>query len=374
MLLKRFFVITLISCFSLAAFAQAKLEKINYSNLADDKYQVTLILDKQISFEIIPTANRVIVDLGNSSFAVKKFAHQLDGRFIKNIRKSTKNIDDLRIIFELADEVKFNKSYSIIQAEQLLVTVEFKSNKIIFPAESKKTTKPVIAQKYVIMIDPGHGGVDNGTVGSKLKTLEKDLALVYARELRKELSKYPQYKILMTRDKDIYLSLDKRKQQAHKMKADLFISIHADFHDDPKMHGASIYTLSHEAMDQESLALSERENKADILKNDKILKQNKEIADVLIDIMYHDTKNASINLAKVTTAELSGEIEMLQKSHRSAGLKVLKGVDTPAILIELGYLSNQEEEKSLNAYGYRKLFVRALVQGINKYTESLLQH
>lgn len=362
MFVKNFFVVILILSFCTLAHAQANLEQINYSNLTNDRYKVTLILDKQISFEVIHTIDKVALTLSNTNYNVKTLANKLDGRFIRNIRKSTNKLNDLRVIFELSNDIKFIRSYFSIKEEHIAITIEFKSN---IPLKILE-----LNNKYTIMIDPGHGGIDNGTIGTN-KTLEKNLALSYARELKKELSKYPQYKILMTRDQDIYLSIEERKQKAQKMKADLFISIHADFHEDSNMHGASIYTLSHEAMDKESLALSERENKADILKNDTILKENKDIADVLIDMVYHDTKNSSINLAKITTEELNKEVQMLQKSHRSAGLKILKGVDIPAILIELGYLSNNNEEKLLNSYRYRKLFIKTLAQGINKYTNNI---
>ncbi len=378
MLLRNLFITIFIFFYSLQASAQANLVQLHYLNLAGSKYQITLTLDQQTNFEVVPSGDKLFVDLKDSNFAVKKLPSQLDGKFIKNVRKTAKD-DDLRMIFELAEGIEFDKSYSIIQAGKLFITIEFKNNKIIPTSvilksqELSKLPDEIAEKKYLIMIDPGHGGIDNGAEGLEAKILEKELTLAYAYELRRELSKYPQYKISMTRDKDVYLSLGKRQQKAQKMKADLFISIHADSHEDPKMYGASVYTLSQESMDLDNVALSERENKENILKDAKILEQNKEIANVLIGMVYQDTKNASINLAQFTTEELRKEVQMMEKSQRSAGLKVLKGVDTPAILIELGYLSNKEEEKLLNSYGYRKRFIRALVQGINKYTESLLK-
>ena len=374
MLPKNFIIIIAILLFGFKAIAQVNLDQLHYLNLTSSKYQITLTLDQQTDFEIVPNGNKLFVDLQNTKFAVKKLPSQLDGKFIKNVRKISKN-DNLRMIFELAEGIEFDRSYFVVQADKLFITVEFRNNKIIPTSvilRSQELSKlPEEAnKKYLIMIDPGHGGIDTGAEGVEAKTLEKQLVLTYAYELSKELSKYPQYKVTMTRDKDVYMSLSKRQQKAQKMKADLFISIHADFHEDPKMYGASVYTLSQEAMNLDNLVLSERENKENILKDEKILEQNKEIANVLIGMVYQDTKNASINLAQFITEDLRKEVQMMEKSHRSAGLKVLKGVDTPAILIELGYLSNKEEEKLLNSYGYRKRFIRALVQGVNKYTEN----
>ena len=107
------------------------------------------------------------------------------------------------------------------------------------------------------------------------------------------------------------------------------------------------------------------------MKNDELLKENEEIASMLVDMLYKDTQNSSINLAKAVTEALEREVGMLQQSHRSAELKVLKAIDTPAILIELGYLSNKEEEELLSSVGHRKLFIYSLVQGINHYTNHI---
>ena len=213
------------------------------------------------------------------------------------------------------------------------------------------------------MIDPGHGGKDQGAISPNLNILEKDLTLTYAKDLYAELIKYPQYKVLLTRDEDIYLSLGQRKKKMQEMNVDLFISLHADSHPNPKMRGASIYTLS-----QDSIDVLEHSNKTGIIKNDALLKENKEIANMLIDMIYQDTQAASINFAQAVAKALNEEVSMLRKSHRSAELKVLKSIDTPAILIELGYLSNKEEEYLLSSIRHRKLLIQALVQGINQYT------
>ena len=372
MLFIRLFLIINIICFGFNSFAQAELVQIRHSMIGDNKYRVTLSLDNQTKYQVMPDVDKVAIDFTNTEFAVKSISHKLDGRFLKTILKSNKIPNNLRIILELSKDTKFDKTYSLAQDGQLFVTIEFSNDKLsalkaVEPA-AKKKLEP---KRIIVMIDPGHGGVDKGTIGSNFNTFEKNLSLAYAKEFRRELKKYPQYQVIMTRDKDVYLSLEERKQQAQKMKADLFISIHADANSDPNLRGASIYTLSQEAMDQESAALSERENKADILKNDKLLKQNKDIANVLINMVYQDTQNASINLAKATTENLSKKIYMLQKPHRSAELKVLKGVDIPAILIELGYLSNKSEEKLLNTVMHKKLFTQSLVQGINQYSKNL---
>jgi len=170
----------------------------------------------------------------------------------------------LSIILELAPNAQLNQNYSATKFNDFVVNLEFKLDKL--PNSAVKEVSKL--NKYVIMIDPGHGGKDYGTMGLKQQRSEKDLALIYAKELDLELSKYPQYQVLLTRDKDIYMSPKYRKQKVHQAKADLFISLHVDSNANPEVRGSSIYTLSKQAMDQESLLLSQRENKDDILQNE----------------------------------------------------------------------------------------------------------
>jgi N-acetylmuramoyl-L-alanine amidase len=363
----RIFISIIILLFSFAASAQTNLIEIRHTMIGDDKYQVTFVLDQQISYQVAPSENKIFIDFTNTEFAVKSISHRLDGRFLGAILKSNKVPDNLRMILELSDQTIFSKAYSTVHNEQLFLTIELINSKLK-TAIVKPVSKPKKEiKKTTIMIDPGHGGIDKGAIGANLNVFEKDITLSYAKELKKELSKYPQYNVVMTRDQDTYLSKDQRKELARKMKADLFISIHADSNSDPNLHGASIYTLSKEALDQEKAALTELEDKKNILKNDKLLKHNKDIANVLIDMVYQDTQNASIKLAKITMESLSKQIEMLEQPHRSAELRVLKGVDIPAVLVELGYLSNKREEELLKKNTHKRIFMMALAQGIDRY-------
>lgn len=348
----------------IASAKTAGLLQIHHLVIEPNKYNITFSLDKQTSYQIISNDNRVIIDFADTEFLVKDISDDLDNRFIKAILKSENNPDHLKIILELAQDTKFDKTYSITHNEQSFITIEIVNDNL---PDAIIFDEVVTPKNFIIMIDPGHGGKDQGAISSNLNILEKDITLVYAKELYAELIKYPQYKVLMTRDEDVYLSPEQRKEKMQKMKVDLFISLHADSNPNPKTRGASIYTLSQEAITQESLVLADPANKQ-ILKNDELLKENEEIASMLVDMLYKDTQTSSINLAKAVTKALEMEVGMLQKSHRSAELKVLKAIDTPAILIELGYLSNKKEEYLLASVGHKKLFIQALVEGINHYT------
>lgn len=373
MLFYRFIISFCLIFLSVTAYAseQANLIQLYSSEIDDDKYNVTLLLDRETIYQVISKSNEIIIDLTDTNFALKTLPNKLNGNFIKAIRKVTNGNKNLQIIINLAEEVELDKIYNLSQDKQLCINLDIINKDSV--AKNIEVNKNLaeknysITKNFIIMIDPGHGGVDKGTISSNLHILEKNLTLEYAKELASELAKYPQYKVLMTRDKDVYLSPEQRRKKALEMKVDLFISIHADFNSDPQMRGASIYTLSQEAMNKDMDVLVERKNKGDILKNGELLNQNQDIAKMLINMVYENTQNSSINLAKATTIALTEEVEMLKKSHREAGLKVLKGVDTPAILVELGFLSNKEEEELLNTIKHKKMFIQALVQGINQY-------
>jgi len=363
--MKNLFIIIFIFFYSSQVFAKANLTDIKYTNLDFNEYKVTFMLDKQVKFKvkILNQQKKIAIDFSNSSFLYKPSKkRKLDSKFIKSLRKSTTNSKELRIAIELAPNTTLHKSYAIVKDGKLFTTIELKNNNL-----KPKALKTTQSKKFIIMLDPGHGGSDCGTIGTSPRVLEKDITLKFAKELKKELSKYPNYKVLMTRESDIKLSKVERQKLANQAKADIFISLHADSNPDIKMQGASVYTLSQEALDEESTALAERENKEDILKNNKLLKQNHEIANILIDMVYYDTKNSSIKLAESVAKELGKDIKMIHKHHRSAGFKVLKGVDIPAILVEIGYISNKEESKLLSSYMYKKTFSRSMAQGINNY-------
>ena len=359
--MRRFAIFLIIIFFSISSYASAKLIGINYTELDYNKYKVTMIIDKQVDFKINQFKDHTIsVELGDIN-STAKFNKEFNNNFIKSLHKLS-NDGTLKIILEIADKASFYKSYTISKDKKLYIIVELENDGLPYIKKQE-----INSDKFVIMIDPGHGGLDSGTIGSDSKILEKDITLKFAKELYKELAKYPQYKVFLTRSSDENLSLNSRKQKAKDMKANIFISLHTDSHHDSRMNGASVYTLSQEALDDEAIAISEKENKEDILKNDQLLKQNQEIADVLIDMVYHDTKNSSVELAEIIAKELTKEIKMIDKYHRSAGFKVLKGVDIPAVLIEIGYLSNKQEEQLITSYIHKKRFAQALIKAINKH-------
>ena len=226
--------------------------------------------------------------------------------------------------------------------------------------------KPKSFKRPLILLDPGHGGVDPGARG-KNGRFEKSLVLSYAIELRRQLLKTGRYKVILTRYNDVFVSLRKRIAIAQAAKADLFISLHADSIADRNVRGGSVYTLSKTASDKEAAALARRENKSDLILGFNLNKENKSVAKVLIDISQNYTKNESIKFAKILVSSLGKRIRMLRKPLRSAGFTVLKAPAIPSVLLELGYLSNRIDERLLRSFKQRRIISNLIVKAISIY-------
>ena len=235
------------------------------------------------------------------------------------------------------------------------------------PAPPAKKT-PQSNEKPLIVLDAGHGGKDPGAIGRTYKTKEKDITLALVKQLRDRLVKTGRYRVRLTRESDVAISLWGRRKFAHDIKADLFISIHADSSaNNPKAKGLSIYTLSEKASDKEAEKLAERENKADILTGLDLSAETQEVTDILIDLARRETNNHSSFFAEGFVKELRKEVTVLPNAHRFAGFAVLKSPDVPSVLIETGYLSNREEETLLRQPAYREKLAVATTRAINKY-------
>lgn len=224
------------------------------------------------------------------------------------------------------------------------------------------------SDKYVIVIDPGHGGVDPGTT-SVIGVSEKTVVLDIARELRRRLEATGRYDVVMTRERDIFIPLGERVERARHASADLFISIHADALDNRRVRGATVYTLSERASDAEAAALARKENKADIIAGFNLAQESDDVANILIDLAQRETMNYSARLAGLMVPELESRVVVRNNSHRFAGFVVLKAPDIPSVLIETGYLSNREDARVLTSTDGRRRIADALAASIDRYFE-----
>lgn len=225
-------------------------------------------------------------------------------------------------------------------------------------------------EKPVIVIDAGHGGVDPGTHG-RSGIYEKHITLAAARVLAEKLRQTGRYKVVLTRDRDIFLRLRQRIHLAREAKGDLFMSLHADSIRNPRIRGLSVYTLSENASDKEAALLAEKENKADLIAGIDLTAESPEVTNILIDLAQRETMNQSATFATGLVGELRRKVNLLRRTHRFAGFAVLKAPDIPSVLVELGFLSNKADERNLRSKAYLEKLANALVRGIGQYFEQV---
>jgi N-acetylmuramoyl-L-alanine amidase len=220
----------------------------------------------------------------------------------------------------------------------------------------------------VIVLDPGHGGIDNGTRSPHGET-EKSIVLEFALRLRDMIEKGGKYRALMTRTDDTFVPLADRVAFARAHQAALFISIHADAlpRGEGDAQGASVYTLSETASDAEAARLAETENRADVIAGIDLTAEPDDVVDILIDLARRETKGFSVKLARAVIDSLRVVTRMHKNSLKSAGFRVLKAPDTPSVLVELGYVSNKDDLKSLTSPAWRERTAAAMAEAIDRY-------
>lgn len=219
--------------------------------------------------------------------------------------------------------------------------------------------------KKIIVIDPGHGGKDPGAIGYS-GVYEKNITLAMGKELKETLESGG-YKVYLTRSTDKFINLRERYQIARRYKADLFMSVHADSAKNRQATGLSVYTLSENASDREAAALAERENKADIIGGMNLAKEDKDLTSVFISLTQTMTRNNSSDFAELLQEEMAKSVKLVNNAHRFAGFAVLKAPDIPSVLLELGYLSNRNEEKLLKQASYRKKLAKSTLRAVDRY-------
>jgi len=223
------------------------------------------------------------------------------------------------------------------------------------------------AKQRVIVIDAGHGGVDPGAMTAQ-GMYEKTIVLDTARRLKNLLSRDKRYKVVMTRDSDIFVRLGDRVQLARTAQADLLVSIHADSLATRKIRGASVYTLSEQASDKEAEMLAAKENNSDMIAGIGLGDETDELVKtILIDLAQRETTNKSVHFAKLLLPQLRDTGALLKNSHRYAGFRVLKAPDVPSVLVELGLLSNSTDARVLTSRDGRQKLAEAIKRAIENY-------
>ncbi len=372
--------------------AASALTEVADVRLGVSKERTRLVIDlsSRVDFEVFLLENprRVVVDLPSLKWPEALQTKQKG--VIASLRFGQFTADTSRLVLDLSEPAVVGKSFILDKTSGLPVRLvvdlvptneaqfaqqanadrlrnqrqaakppEVAPPSIVPPKPSRKASKPVI------VIDPGHGGVDPGAHGRSAK--EKNVTLKFAREFAKQLRSSGKYNVYLTRNLDIYIPLRQRVAIARKHKADLFVSIHADAIKRSSVRGLSIYTLSETASDKEAAALARKENRSDIIAGIDFDDQPKEVADILIDLAQRETKNLSVQFANLVVDHARGSTKLLDRTHRFAGFRVLKAPDVPSVLIELGFLTNRSDEKQLLSSSWQRKLAGRLVKSVDSY-------
>ena len=372
------------------------------ARLAGDSKQTRFILDldQAISFRAFPLADpyRVVLDVPQLSFQLP--ADIVTGRgLIKAFRYGLVMPGGSRIVFDLTGPARIANAYVLDAANgqppRLVLELE-EVDRTGFvqslSAGSRPELRPAIADagdvavavpakveaapakpaaapdlRPVVVIDPGHGGPDNGTQSGSEN--EKDLVLGFALALRDRIEKSGKYRVVMTRTDDTFIPLSDRVWIAHNQSAALFVSIHADAlpRREGDAQGATIYTLSDRASDAEAERLAEAENKADAIGGVNLTEEPTDVADILIDLAQRETRTFSNRFARLLMGEMKTTTRMHKHPLKSAGFRVLKAPDVPSVLIELGYVSNKYDLEHLVSENWRSRTVGSVAQAIDAF-------
>ncbi|HXJ01841.1 MAG TPA: N-acetylmuramoyl-L-alanine amidase [Micropepsaceae bacterium] len=329
--------------------------------------------------------NRVVVDMPDVQWRVQDAARPSGKGAVKSYRYGQFRKGNSRFIIDLNGPVK-------VGAPQMLSPEGGAGFRLVFDLTSTTTAdfvahagwpsdmQPAVASnpppvlrtpaqsgKPLIILDAGHGGIDPGTHGQS-GIQEKDLVLSVARMLRKTLESTGRYRVQLTRDSDVFIPLRERVNIARAAHADLFVSLHADSNDHREIRGASVYTLSEDASDREAAKLAEKENMSDIIGGVDLAGDNNPVASILIDLAQRDTMNRSVRFAETVIGDLPAVTAVQPASpHRAAGFAVLKAPDVPAVLIELGYLTNDKDESEMVTEAWRNRVSRTISDAIDEH-------
>ncbi len=321
-------------------------------------------------------------------FLIFFYSSELFSAAIENVRYGS-NAEFDRIVLDITNDITFRNEIlaNLIKIkfdEKILVNKTLKKNVDLTELKFDDSSNTIVLSfknniyspnvyflkkkknKKIIVIDPGHGGRDSGTVGVS-KTLEKNITLKVGLLLKKEFNKYDDFDVILTRERDVFIKLQERTRIAKKSNASIFISLHADYNKNRRTRGISLYTLSERASDKEAEALARRENRSDLFGNVDFSSESSEVTNILIDLTKRETLNQSSHLVNFMIKEFKNDMNLLKRAHRFAGFAVLKSLDIPSVLLEMGYLSNKSDSKLLNRKEYQKKISENIVKAVQNY-------
>jgi N-acetylmuramoyl-L-alanine amidase len=359
------------------------------ARLAGDESQTRFVMDLSRKIEVhaftLADPYRVVLDITQVTFQLPAKAGESGRGLIKAFRYGLVMPGGSRMVFDLAKPARIDKAFVIeaaVDAPARLVLELTASDRESFlrrigaenrlthaePLRPSDVDVPSGDPRPLVVLDPGHGGIDNGTQAPSGE-LEKDIVLDFAQRLKERVEKTGKYRVLMTRTDDTFVPLADRVHIARNAGAALFVSIHADSlpHREGDAQGATVYTLSDTATDSEAAKLAEQENRADVIAGVDLKTEPNDVADILIDLAQRETKGFSLQFAHKLVGELKSVTRLHKNPMKSAGFRVLRAPDVPSALIELGYVSNRQDLKSLLSDGWRDRTADSIAQAIDGF-------
>jgi N-acetylmuramoyl-L-alanine amidase len=359
------------------------------------KTRIVLDIDRSVTFSsfVLQEPYRVVLDLSEVTWA-PKLSNAPTGGLVTGMRFGLFRPGASRVVLDSTGPVRVSNVFIIPPSGQsgsyrLVVDIAKTSRAAFLMSYKRPDTRPAATsaslapptvpvpvtrpaadpdEKKLIMIDPGHGGVDPGAM-SRSGVWEKHIVLAFARELRESLLASGKFRVRLTRDQDVFIRLRDRIDIARRSGADLFISVHADSIGNSRVRGTSVYTLSELASDKEADALARKENKSDLIAGVDLDEQSNDVVNILIDLAQRETMNESAVFARKLVDEMGKTRKLLRNTHRFAGFAVLKAPDIPSVLVELGYLSNRSDEQMLRNPRKRKQMATAMSTAVVRYFE-----
>ena len=353
----------------------------------DDK-QTRFVIDltQKIDLAAFTLADpyRVVVDLPQVTFKLPAKAGDQGRGLVKAFRYGLIMQGGSRIVLDTKGPVRIDKAFTLAAADgqpaRLVLDLaatdrdSFLRN-IALTSKPQRTTarsnEPPVKDsdpRPLIVLDPGHGGIDTGTKGLNGEN-EKEIVLAFAQVLRDRLTGGGKYRVVLTRDDDTFIPLNDRVRFARQRGAALFISLHADSipKREGQAEGATVYTLSEHASDAEAARLAEAENRADVIAGVDLTAEPDDVANILVDLAQRETKTFSLQFARSAVTELKTTARLHRHPLKSAGFVVLRAPDVPSVLVELGYMSTKDDLKQLTSPAWRAKTADALAQAVDAF-------
>jgi N-acetylmuramoyl-L-alanine amidase len=354
-------------------------------NEADTRFVMDLTRKIDLHAFTLADPYRVVLDIPQVTFKLPSKAGQTGRGLIKAFRFGLMMEGGSRIVLDVTKPVRIDKAFVMDPADgdpaRLVLNLvptdrqdflhEIATEDRLLaaqPSAQPQTPAKSADPRPLVVLDPGHGGIDTGTIAPSGQ-MEKDIVLDFAKRLRERIERAGKFRVLMTRSDDTYVPLDERVRIARNAGASLFVSIHADSlpHKEGDAQGATIYTLSSKASDAQAAELADKENGADVIAGVNLKSEPTDVAGILIDLAQRETKTFSMQFAHDVVGDMKGVARLHKDPIKSAGFRVLKAPDVPSVLVELGYVSNRDDLRSLMSDAWRDRTADSIAKAIDTY-------